>query len=91
MTTFLIILAIGFVITVGLIIYSMRTAPLDTSLWGPEAYIMNCDPQTRQEILQRHPELVKAILQYHATGSRSLPGELVAPQIEAEDTLYTDD
>ena len=118
MTTFLIILAIGFVITAGLLIYSMRKAPLDTDLWGAEAYIMECDSQTRQEILDRHPELADAIREYRATGSwslpqetissvigirnvrdrlfeisgsRSLPGELVAPAIEPEETPCTDD
>ena len=118
MNIFLIILAVSFVAAVGVVIYGMHKTPFDTDLWGPEAYIMDCDPQTRQTILQRHPELVKAIDQYRATGSwslpeetissvtgirnvrdrlfevsgsRSLPGELLAPAIESEETPCTDD
>ena len=88
MTTFLIILAIGFVVTAGLIIYSMYTAPTDTELWGPEAFIMDCDPKTQREILDRHPELVEAIDQYRSTGIWSLPAETISSVIKIRDTVY---
>ena len=81
MTTFLIILAVSFIVAVGVVIYGMHKTPFDTDLWGPEAYIMDCDPQTRQTILQRHPELADAIREYHDTGSWSLPSETISSVI----------
>ena len=76
------------IVTLSLIFISAKRAPLDTELWGPEALIMDCDSQTRREILDRHPELVEAIDQYRSTGIWSLPAETISAVIKIRDTVY---
>ena len=63
------------IVTLSLIFISIKRAPLDTELWGPEALIMDCDPKTQREILANHPELIHAIEDYRLVKKYDKPYE----------------
>ncbi len=44
-------------IVLTVVMHCLRSAPLDTELWGPGAALIDVDPETRVAILERHPEL----------------------------------
>lgn len=62
MTYVLIYVAIVVALVLWFVIFGLKRVPLDTDIWGPEVALMDIDPETRAEILRRHPELRDIIL-----------------------------